>query len=41
MEDIYQAGQWTFSPSGLPVAILTGKVTADAVHKSLQGERRV
>lgn len=33
--DIYQAGQWVFSPSGLPVSILTGKLAADAVQKSL------
>jgi phytoene dehydrogenase-like protein len=33
--DMYQAGQWTFSPSGLPVSILTGKLAADAVNKKL------
>jgi phytoene dehydrogenase-like protein len=33
--DIYQAGQWTFSPSGLPIAILTGKLAADRVLKDL------
>lgn len=27
--DLYQAGQWTFSPSGLPISILTGKLAAD------------
>lgn len=32
---IVQAGQWTFSPSGLPVAILTGKLAADRVIKEL------
>lgn len=31
--DIYQCGQWTFSPSGLPVSILTGKLAADQVKK--------
>ena len=31
--DVYQCGQWTFSPSGLPVSILTGKVAADQVKK--------
>jgi phytoene dehydrogenase-like protein len=31
----YQAGQWTYSPSGLPIAILTGKLAADRVLKDL------
>jgi phytoene dehydrogenase-like protein len=33
--DAYQAGQWTYSPSGLPIAILTGKLAADRVLKDL------
>ena len=33
--DIYQAGQWSFSPSGLPVSILTGKLAADKIRKEL------
>jgi len=33
--DTYQAGQWTFSPSGMPIAILTGKLAADRVLKDL------
>jgi phytoene dehydrogenase-like protein len=33
--DTFQAGQWTFSPSGLPIAILTGKLAADQVLKEL------
>jgi len=33
---VYQAGQWTFSPSGLPIAILTGKLAADAVNDALR-----
>lgn len=37
IQDVYQCGQWTFSPSGLPVSILTGKLAADAVHKKLKG----
>lgn len=36
LPDIYQAGQWTFSPSGLPVSILTGKLAADKVEKELK-----
>jgi phytoene dehydrogenase-like protein len=38
VEDIVQCGQWTFSPSGLPVSILTGKLAADAVRKKLKGK---
>jgi phytoene dehydrogenase-like protein len=34
--DVYQAGQWTFSPSGLPISILTGKLAADQVIKKLK-----
>jgi phytoene dehydrogenase-like protein len=30
---IYQCGHWTFSPAGLPVAIMTGKLAADAVGR--------
>lgn len=30
---VYQAGQWTYSPSGLPISILTGKLAADKVLK--------
>jgi phytoene dehydrogenase-like protein len=33
---VYQAGQWTFSPSGLPISILTGKLAADRVLKDLR-----
>lgn len=33
--DVYQAGQWTFSPAGLPVAILTGKFAANQIVKDL------
>jgi phytoene dehydrogenase-like protein len=31
----YQAGQWTYSPSGLPISILTGKLAADRILKDL------
>ncbi len=34
--DVVQAGQWTFSPSGLPISILTGKLAADRVRKTLR-----
>ncbi|MDX9934623.1 MAG: NAD(P)/FAD-dependent oxidoreductase [Sphaerochaetaceae bacterium] len=33
---IQQAGQWTFSPSGLPKSILTGKLAADRAVKQLE-----
>ncbi len=36
---VYQAGQWTYSPSGLPISFLTGKLAADRVSKEL-GKRR-
>ena len=34
--DVVQAGQWTYSPSGLPIAILTGKLAAGRVLKKLK-----
>jgi len=34
--DTYQAGQWTFSPSGLPISALTGKLAADGILKDLK-----
>ncbi|MFA5006108.1 MAG: NAD(P)/FAD-dependent oxidoreductase [Candidatus Izemoplasmatales bacterium] len=40
LPDVYQAGQWTFAPSGLPVSILTGKLAADAVLKRAKKTRR-
>jgi phytoene dehydrogenase-like protein len=33
---VLQAGQWTYSPSGFPISILTGKMAADAVLKKLR-----
>lgn len=33
---VLQAGQWTFSPSGLPTCILTGKLAADAAAKAVK-----
>jgi hypothetical protein len=32
---VYQAGQWTYSPSGVPISILTGKLAADKAIKDL------
>ena len=37
---VYQAGQWTYSPSGLPISILTGKLAADRAIKELGKARR-
>jgi phytoene dehydrogenase-like protein len=33
---VYQAGQWTYSPSGLPVSLITGKLAADKVNSRLK-----
>ncbi|HAN79470.1 MAG TPA: NAD(P)/FAD-dependent oxidoreductase [Bacteroidales bacterium] len=34
LPSVFQAGQWTYSPAGLPISILTGKLAADKVLKS-------
>jgi phytoene dehydrogenase-like protein len=36
LPDVYQAGQWTYSPSGLPVSLITGKLAADKIGKRLK-----
>jgi phytoene dehydrogenase-like protein len=38
--DVFQAGQWTFSPSGLPISILTGKLASDQALKELKRHSR-
>lgn len=40
IQDVVQCGQWTFSPSGLPISILTGKLAADAIRKKWKGAAR-
>lgn len=35
LPSVYQAGQWAYSPAGVPMSILTGKIAADKVIKSL------
>ncbi len=30
VKNIFQAGQWAFSPSGVPIAVITGKLASDA-----------
>ena len=37
LNDVTQAGQWTYSPSGFPVSLITGKLAADRVKKNLKG----
>lgn len=32
---VFQAGQWTYSPSGFPISIITGKIAADRAIKEL------
>ena len=39
MTDIYQAGQWSYSPAGLPISILTGKLAADKVIKKRKKDK--
>jgi phytoene dehydrogenase-like protein len=36
LPDVYQCGQWTYSPSGLPISLITGKIAADRVLKDLR-----
>jgi phytoene dehydrogenase-like protein len=36
---LYQAGQWTYSPSGLPISILTGKLAADKAASAVRRNR--
>ena len=36
IDDVLQCGMWTFSPAGLPVSIITGKLAADAAMKRLK-----
>ena len=40
IRSIKQAGQFTFNPAGVPVAVLTGKLAADAIHKDLLKENK-
>lgn len=30
---VYQAGQWVYSPAGMPISVLTGKLAADKILK--------
>ena len=35
LTNVFQAGQWTYSPSGVPVAILTGRLAAKQISMKL------
>jgi len=35
LKGVTQAGQWTYSPSGFPISLITGKLAADNIHKQL------
>lgn len=34
LPSVYQAGQWAYSPAGVPMSILTGKIAANTIIKS-------
>jgi phytoene dehydrogenase-like protein len=36
LPSIYQAGQWAYSPAGVPMSILTGKLAADRALKQMR-----
>ena len=37
---VIQAGQWTYSPSGFPISLITGKIAADQVIREIRPRRR-
>jgi phytoene dehydrogenase-like protein len=37
---IYKAGQWAYSPAGVPMSILTGKLAADKALKKSGNSKR-
>jgi len=39
ISNIFQAGQWAYSPSGVPMSILTGKLAADRIIRKLNAKR--
>jgi phytoene dehydrogenase-like protein len=40
VSSIYQAGQWAYSPAGVPMSVLTGKLAADRVLKRMKKFRK-
>jgi phytoene dehydrogenase-like protein len=41
LPSIYQAGQWAYSPAGVPMSILTGKLAADRVLKRMKKFKKI
>ncbi len=41
LPDVLQCGMWTFSPAGLPVSIITGKLVADEAARRLHKRRKL
>ncbi len=37
---VFQAGQWAYSPAGVPMSILTGKLAADRVLKQIKNFKK-
>jgi uncharacterized protein with NAD-binding domain and iron-sulfur cluster len=37
--NLLTAGHWSFTPGGSPIAVLTGRLVADAVLKNLPAEK--
>jgi phytoene dehydrogenase-like protein len=40
LPSIYQAGQWVYSPAGVPMSVLTGKLAADRALKRMKKFRK-
>lgn len=38
LPDVYQAGQWSFSPAGVPIAVITGKLASDRTKRYLKNK---
>ena len=34
--DVYQAGQWSYSPAGLPISLLSGKIVANKIKNKVK-----
>ena len=39
LPDVFQAGQWSYSPAGMPISVLTGKLAADKAIKNSRKKR--
>lgn len=40
LKNIYQAGQWAYSPAGVPMSILTGKLAADVIMQKSPSKKQ-